>query len=143
VATNPRSWAFRDYVVEHRNLSGTPGRSLALVAMHRPLLSRYAPTQEKKPTREPTIASCRVAWCLISFRGPQQICGSNRLNATRWDSRRRHGTTEIALRIRRLQVRFLPSAPNVLFKGLPRVVAGATEPTLSCRASRGNRESPC
>jgi hypothetical protein len=112
VATNPRSWAFRDYVVEHRNLSGTPGRSLALVAMHRPLLSRYAPTQEKKPTREPTIASCRVAWCLISFRGPQQICGSNRLNATRWDSRRRHGTTEIALRIRRLQVRFLPSAPN-------------------------------
>jgi hypothetical protein len=23
------------------------------------------------------------------------------------------------------------------------VVADATEPTLSCRASRGNRESPC
>jgi len=28
VATNPRSRAFREYVVDHRNLSGSPGRSL-------------------------------------------------------------------------------------------------------------------
>src|SRR5664279_2852193 len=66
----------------------------------------------KKPTREPTIASCRVAWCPNSFRGITSAWVSTRLNATRWDSRRRYGTTRIALRIRRLQVRILPSAPD-------------------------------
>jgi hypothetical protein len=64
----------------------------------------------KKPTREPTIASCHVARCLISFRGPQQICVFTRINATNWDPRRRCGTTKLRLRIRRLQVRILPSA---------------------------------
>jgi hypothetical protein len=66
----------------------------------------------KKPTREPTIASCRVARCPNSFRGITSACVSNRENATRWDPQRRYGTTKIALRIRRLQVRILPSAPD-------------------------------
>ncbi len=65
----------------------------------------------KKPTREPTIGSLGVAQRPTSFRGPLKRWVSTRLNATRWDSRRHYGTTKIALRIRRLQVRILPSAP--------------------------------
>ena len=38
----------------------------------------------KKPTREPTIAFCCVAWCLISFRGPQQKGVSTRIIDEGW-----------------------------------------------------------
>ena len=72
----------------------------------------------KKPTREPTIASCRVARCPNSFRSLTSACVSTRINATNWDFRRRCGTTKIALRIRRLQVRILPSAPKAQVRGL-------------------------
>ena len=66
----------------------------------------------KKPTREPTIGSLDVAQGPTSFRCLLKRWVFTRSNATRWDSGRRHDTNRIALRIRRLQVRILPNAPN-------------------------------
>jgi hypothetical protein len=48
--------------------------------MHRLLLRRHATTWEKKPTREPTIGSLRVAQRPTSFRGFPKLWVSARGN---------------------------------------------------------------
>src|SRR5664280_1944693 len=91
--------------------------------MHRLLLRRHATTWEKKPTREPTreptIGSLRVAQRPTSFRGFPKLWVSTRGNATRWDSQGCYDTNKIALRIRRLQVRIVPSAPSAPLPSAP------------------------